>query len=78
MILIFLLFFCSISNCLCNDHFVYIFRHILAGTIKDTVTRYAHQTGHYVSRRFGWDCHGLPIEYEIDKRYNIKSSVERE
>lgn len=46
--------------------------HILAGTIKDTVTRYAHQTGHYVSRRFGWDCHGLPVEYEIDKTLNIK------
>ena len=48
-----------------------IFSHILAGTIKDTVTRYAHQTGHYVSRRFGWDCHGLPVEYEIDKKLNI-------
>lgn len=45
--------------------------HILAGTIKDTVTRYAHQTGHYVSRRFGWDCHGLPVEYEIDKKLGI-------
>lgn len=41
--------------------------HILAGTIKDTVTRYAAQTGHYVSRRFGWDCHGLPVEFEIGK-----------
>ena len=47
------------------------FRHILAGTIKDTVTRYAHQTNHYVSRRFGWDCHGLPVEYEIDKKLKI-------
>lgn len=47
--------------------------HLLAGTIKDTVTRYAHQTGHYVSRRFGWDCHGLPVEYEIDKKLNITS-----
>jgi len=46
--------------------------HILAGTIKDTVTRYAHQTGHYVSRRFGWDCHGLPVEFEIDKTLGIK------
>ena len=46
--------------------------HILAGTIKDVVTRYATQTGHYVSRRFGWDCHGLPVEYEIDKALNIK------
>mmetsp|Transcript_20135 Transcript_20135/g.40307 ORF Transcript_20135/g.40307 Transcript_20135/m.40307 type:complete len:1168 (+) Transcript_20135:227-3730(+) len=45
--------------------------HILAGTIKDTVTRYAAQTGHYVSRRAGWDCHGLPVEYEIDQQLNI-------
>jgi isoleucyl-tRNA synthetase len=43
--------------------------HIAAGTIKDVMTRYAVQTGHSCSRRFGWDCHGLPIEYEIDKRY---------
>mmetsp|Transcript_5114 Transcript_5114/g.7794 ORF Transcript_5114/g.7794 Transcript_5114/m.7794 type:complete len:894 (+) Transcript_5114:445-3126(+) len=42
------------------------------------MTRYATQTGHYCKRRFGWDCHGLPIEYQIDKQYNIKSSVERE
>eukprot|EP00158_Paraphelidium_tribonemae_P007372 Partr_v1_DN28221_c0_g2_i2_m75238 putative isoleucyltRNA synthetase len=47
--------------------------HLLAGTIKDTVTRYAHQTGHYVERRFGWDCHGLPVEHEIDKKLNIKN-----
>ena len=42
--------------------------HILAGTIKDTVTRWAHQTGHNVERRFGWDCHGVPVEFEIDKK----------
>jgi len=47
--------------------------HILAGTIKDTVTRYAHQTGHHVIRRFGWDCHGLPIEFEIDKLHGVKT-----
>ncbi|VDP95221.1 unnamed protein product [Trichobilharzia regenti] len=35
--------------------------HLLAGTIKDIVTRYAHQRGHHVERRFGWDCHGLPV-----------------
>lgn len=34
--------------------------------------------GHYVERRFGWDCHGLPIEYEIDKTHKITSSVQRE
>jgi len=52
--------------------------HIAAGTIKDVVTRYACMTGHHCTRRFGWDCHGLPIENEIDKRDNISSSVERE
>ena len=46
--------------------------HILAGTIKDIVTRYAHQTGYHVERRFGWDTHGLPVEYEIDKTLGIK------
>uniref|UniRef100_A0A8C5IUI6 isoleucine--tRNA ligase n=1 Tax=Junco hyemalis TaxID=40217 RepID=A0A8C5IUI6_JUNHY len=46
--------------------------HILAGTIKDIVTRFAHQSGFHVERRFGWDCHGLPVEYEIDKTLGIK------
>ncbi|KAL7017455.1 hypothetical protein ACKWTF_010388 [Chironomus riparius] len=46
--------------------------HILAGTIKDIVTRYAHQQGYHVERRFGWDCHGLPVEFEIDKTLGIK------
>lgn len=47
--------------------------HILAGSIKDIVTRFAHQSGHHVSRRFGWDCHGLPVEYEVDKTLGIKA-----
>lgn len=46
--------------------------HILAGTIKDTVTRWAHMSGYHVERRFGWDTHGLPVEYEIDKTLGIK------
>ncbi|KAK5974938.1 Isoleucyl-tRNA synthetase, partial [Trichostrongylus colubriformis] len=46
--------------------------HILAGTIKDVVTRWAHQNGYYVERRFGWDTHGLPVEYEVDKTLGIK------
>jgi isoleucyl-tRNA synthetase len=45
--------------------------HILAGTIKDIVTRYAVMNGYYVERRAGWDCHGLPVEYEIDQTLNI-------
>ncbi|XP_039000355.1 isoleucine--tRNA ligase, cytoplasmic-like [Hibiscus syriacus] len=46
--------------------------HILAGTIKDIVTRYQSMTGHHVTRRFGWDCHGLPVENEIDNKLGIK------
>ncbi|KAF5197657.1 Isoleucine--trna ligase [Thalictrum thalictroides] len=47
--------------------------HLLAGTIKDIVTRYQTMIGHHVIRRFGWDCHGLPVEYEIDKANDIKT-----
>ena len=36
--------------------------HLLAGTIKDIVPRYQAMRGYRVERRFGWDCHGLPIE----------------
>ena len=46
--------------------------HILAGTIKDIVTRFAHGRGMHVERRFGWDTHGLPVEFEIDKKLGIK------
>ncbi|EUB57660.1 Isoleucyl-tRNA synthetase, cytoplasmic [Echinococcus granulosus] len=45
--------------------------HILAGTIKDVVTRFAYSEGYHVERHFGWDCHGLPVEYEVDKLNNI-------
>ncbi|KAI5189670.1 isoleucyl-tRNA synthetase [Nematocida minor] len=52
--------------------------HILSGTIKDTITRFYYQQDYHVERRFGWDCHGLPIEYEIDKIYNIKTKQDVE
>ncbi|KAI0685199.1 isoleucine-tRNA ligase [Cytidiella melzeri] len=45
--------------------------HLLTGTIKDIVTRHAHVSGYHVSRRFGWDTHGLPVEHEIDKKLGI-------
>ncbi|KAJ2360209.1 isoleucine--tRNA ligase, partial [Coemansia sp. RSA 2607] len=50
--------------------------HMLAGTIKDIVTRFAHNTGHYVERRAGWDCHGLPIEFEIEKTLGIRGKAD--
>ncbi|TIA80288.1 hypothetical protein E3P96_02654 [Wallemia ichthyophaga] len=45
--------------------------HLLAGTVKDIVTRHAASSGYHVPRRFGWDCHGLPVEHEIDKKLGI-------
>ena len=45
--------------------------HILANVIKDAVTRYWSMKGYYVPRRNGWDCHGLPVEYEIEKELKL-------
>jgi isoleucyl-tRNA synthetase len=50
--------------------------HILASTIKDIIPRYKTQNGYFVERRWGTDCHGLPIEYEIEKILNIKTKEE--
>lgn len=46
--------------------------HILATTIKDTVTRFWYMSGYKIERRVGWDCHGLPIENLIEKETGIK------
>lgn len=48
--------------------------HILAGTIKDVVLRYKTMKGFYVPRRFGWDCHGLPVENEIEKTFGLSGA----
>lgn len=47
--------------------------HIAAGTIKDVVTRYWTGVGRHVERRFGWDCHGLPIEVVINEKLGIQT-----
>jgi len=52
--------------------------HFLASTLKDIVPRYWTMRGYHVERRWGWDCHGLPIEQEIDKKYQFKSAAEIE
>ncbi|KAL5330736.1 hypothetical protein ACEPPN_000257 [Leptodophora sp. 'Broadleaf-Isolate-01'] len=53
--------------------------HLLVSTIKDCICRYWAMKGHLVNRRFGWDTHRLPIEYEIDKKFGItgKEAVEK-
>ena len=47
--------------------------HLVASTLKDIVPRYFTMKGRYVERRFGWDCHGLPIEHEIDKKLGMSA-----
>jgi isoleucyl-tRNA synthetase len=50
--------------------------HLVPGTIKDLYPRYQTMKGKRVNRRFGWDCHGLPVEYEIQKKLNISGHKE--
>ena len=53
--------------------------HILASTIKDVIPRYFTMRGYYARRRWGWDCHGLPIENIIEKNLKIsgKKQIEK-
>ena len=39
--------------------------HILTSYMKDVVPRFFTMRGFHVPRRWGWDCHGLPVEFEI-------------
>ncbi len=52
--------------------------HILAGTIKDAIPRYQTMRGRKVSRRWGWDCHGLPLENIIEKELGLKTKKDIE
>ncbi len=52
--------------------------HLLAGTIKDVVPRYQTMRGKYVERTFGWDCHGLPVENEMEKELGLQDKKEIE
>ncbi len=53
--------------------------HVLTRAIKDVFLRYKLMTGHnIVPRKAGWDCHGLPIEREVEKDLGIKNKQEIE
>ena len=51
--------------------------HLLAGTIKDVVPRYQTMRGKFVRRTFGWDCHGLPVENEMEKQLAKEMDLEK-
>jgi len=45
--------------------------HILTSYVKDTVPRFFTMTGHRVERRWGWDCHGLPVELDAQHQLGL-------
>jgi isoleucyl-tRNA synthetase len=50
--------------------------HVLARSFKDVYPRYRAMRGNYVPRKAGWDCHGLPVELEIEKELGLASKAE--
>lgn len=52
--------------------------HVWARVFKDIYCRYKTMRGFYVPRKAGWDCHGLPVELEIEKELGIDSKPEIE
>ena len=47
--------------------------HVEPRTFKDVFPRYKTMTGHLVPRKAGWDCHGLPVEVEVEKEIGTKT-----
>ncbi|MCX6757374.1 MAG: class I tRNA ligase family protein [Candidatus Nomurabacteria bacterium] len=52
--------------------------HILGSTAKDVIGRYQTMRGYHVPRKWGWDCHGLPIENIVEKELGIAGHKEIE
>ncbi len=52
--------------------------HAEARTFKDVYPRYRAMTGHHVIRKAGWDCHGLPVELEVEKEIGTRTKQDIE
>lgn len=50
--------------------------HVLASTMKDAMPRYKTMRGYTVPRRWGWDCHGLPLEAQVEKEFGVSTKQE--
>lgn len=52
---------------------------VLCSFIKDMISRYYTMQGYSIARRWGWDCHGMPIENQVEKNEGInnKSEIEK-
>ena len=53
--------------------------HIEARVFKDVFPRYQTMKGKYVTRKAGWDCHGLPVEIAVEKElgFSGKGDIEK-
>jgi len=47
--------------------------HVLSRVFKDIFPRYKTMRGHYVERKGGWDCHGLPVEIAVEQQLGFHS-----
>jgi len=54
------------------------FAHLLARVYKDLFPRYKTMRGYHVPRKAGWDCHGLPVELEVEKELGLSTKAEIE
>ncbi len=52
--------------------------HVLSRVFKDIFPRYKTMRGYHVPRKAGWDCHGLPVELEVERKLGISSKQEIE
>jgi isoleucyl-tRNA synthetase len=52
--------------------------HVEARTFKDIFPRYRTMKGFHVRRKGGWDCHGLPVEIEVEKELGLDSKADIE
>jgi isoleucyl-tRNA synthetase len=52
--------------------------HVWARLFKDLYPRFHTMRGKYVARKGGWDCHGLPVEVEVEKELGFSAKVEIE
>src|ERR1700760_1172656 len=52
--------------------------HVLSRVFKDIFPRYRTMTGHYVERKGGWDCHGLPVELAVEAEVGMTSKEDIE
>lgn len=52
--------------------------HALTMVIKDIVPRYWTMKGYRVRRSLGWDCQGIPVEYEVEKKLGFQNKKDIE